>query len=67
MKSYRNVKDIVSSLEEFDLIDGSVAIQNCGLPEQEIIDDVQGLKDSPPNYWTLILAKRKKSDAAQKK
>ena len=67
MKSYRNVKDIVSSLEEFDLIDGSVAIQNCGLPEQEIIVDVQGLKDSPPNYWTLILAKRKKSDAAQKK
>ena len=67
MKSYRNVKDIVSSLEEFDLIDGSVAIQNCGLPEQEIINDVQGLKDSPPNYWTLILAKRKKSNAAQKK
>jgi precorrin-2/cobalt-factor-2 C20-methyltransferase len=67
MKSYRNVKDIVGCLEEFDLADGSVAIQKCGLPEQEIIEDVRGLKSSPPNYWTLILAKRKKGDVPQEK
>ena len=34
MKSYRNVKNVVGCLEEFGLVDGSVAVQKCGPPEQ---------------------------------
>ena len=59
MKAYRNIRDVTAALEEAGLKDNSVAIKNCGLPDQEIVRDLESLKDCPPNYWTLVLAKHK--------
>jgi len=59
MKAYRNIQDITAALDEAGLKDNSVAIKNCGLPDQEIVKDLESLKDCPPNYWTLVLAKQK--------
>jgi precorrin-2/cobalt-factor-2 C20-methyltransferase len=63
MKAYRNVNDIAATLDEAGLLDSSIAIKNCGLPDQEIISDIRTLKKTPPNYWTLVLARQKKIDA----
>jgi precorrin-2/cobalt-factor-2 C20-methyltransferase len=63
MKAYRNVEDIAAALNEAGRLNGSVAVKNCGLPDQEIIGDIRSLKKSPPNYWTLVLARQKKFDA----
>ena len=60
MKAYRNMEDIAAALDEFDLLDNSVAIKNCGLPEQEIVENIRELTDNAPNYWTLVLSKKKK-------
>ena len=60
MKAYRNMEDIAAALDEFDLLDNSVAIKNCGLPEQEIVENIRELTDNSPNYWTLVLSKKKK-------
>jgi precorrin-2/cobalt-factor-2 C20-methyltransferase len=65
MKAYRNVKDIAATLDEIGLLNNSVAIKNCGLPDQEIIRDIRILKTCPPNYWTLVMAQQKKSDDPQ--
>jgi len=62
MKAYRNVEDIISALEEADMLENSTGIANCCLPEEEIIRDVRYLKHRPPGYWTLIIAKQKKED-----
>ncbi len=58
LKAYKNVKDITRVLDEAKLTDHSVAVQNCSLPDQEIIRDIKSLEDCPPNYWTLILTKK---------
>lgn len=62
MKAYRNVKDITEALAEAGLLENSVGVSNCGLPEEEIIRDVKTLADRPPEYWTLIIAKQKKEN-----
>lgn len=59
LKAYRNCKDIALALEENDLLDNSVAISRCSLPDQEIYDDVAELCERKPKYWTLIIAKKK--------
>lgn len=65
MKAYRNITDISAALEEQDLLDKSVGIKSCGLPDQEIIRDVASLRKQPPNYWTLILTKRNRHDVPE--
>ena len=62
LKAYRNVEDICGALDEAGLKENSVAVANCGLPEQEIIWDIQQLCERPPKYWTLVLAKKSKGD-----
>ncbi|WP_419655953.1 CbiL: cobalt-precorrin-2 C(20)-methyltransferase [Desulfosarcina variabilis str. Montpellier] len=58
MKAYRNAGDISDALEEQQMIDSSVAVANCGLDDEEVIEDVKTLKHRKPGYWTLILAKK---------
>lgn len=58
MKAYRNAGDISDALEERNMIDSSVAVANCGLEDEEVIEDVKTLKHRKPGYWTLILAKK---------
>lgn len=66
MKAYRNMSDIAAALEECGMLESSVAVAHCGLPEQEIVTDVRELIRRPPNYWTLVLSKRRKSDGPEK-
>jgi precorrin-2/cobalt-factor-2 C20-methyltransferase len=60
LKAYRNVKDIISAVDETDLFQDCVGISKCGLPGEEIVTDPKEFAARPPNYWTLIIAKQKK-------
>lgn len=60
LKAYRNVKDITSALDEADMIENSVGVTKCGQPDEEIVTDIIELNDRKPDYWTLIMAKKKK-------
>jgi precorrin-2/cobalt-factor-2 C20-methyltransferase len=60
LKAYRNVKDIISAVDETDLFQDCVGISKCGLPEEEVVTDLKEFANRPPNYWTLIIAKQKK-------
>lgn len=60
LKAYRNVSDICRALEEVGMKENSVAVANCGLPDQKIFTDIQELCEKEPEYWTLVLAKKKK-------
>ena len=62
MKAYRNMNDIISALDQNELLANSVAVKHCGLPQQEVIRDIGELKETPPNYWTLVLSKRTQFD-----
>ena len=59
MKAYKNVQDICDALNENDLIEGSIGIRNCGMENEEIINDVRKLVNNPPGYWTLVISKKK--------
>jgi precorrin-2/cobalt-factor-2 C20-methyltransferase len=58
MKAYRNAGDIADALEEQHMLEDSVAVANCGLADEAVIEDVRLLRQRQPGYWTLILAKR---------
>ncbi|GBC64046.1 precorrin-2 C(20)-methyltransferase [Desulfonema ishimotonii] len=59
LKAYRNAGDIATALEETGYIENSVGISRCGLPEEEVIEDVRAFKKRKPGYWTIIMAKQK--------
>jgi precorrin-2/cobalt-factor-2 C20-methyltransferase len=58
MKAYRNAGDITDALEETNMLESSVAVANCCLANEEVIEDVKTLRRRKPGYWTLILAKK---------
>ncbi len=60
LKAYRNVDDITAAIEETGVYEATVGISNCGHTDQKVIWDIGQLRDRRPDYWTLILAKRKK-------
>ena len=60
LKAYRNVKDITSALDEFNLLENSVGVINCGFSDEEIVWNIKEFSNRPPDYWTLIIAKKKK-------
>ena len=60
LKAYRNAADINAALSESGEYEHRVGISRCGHPDQEIIEDIEILGDRRPDYWTLIIAKRKK-------
>jgi precorrin-2/cobalt-factor-2 C20-methyltransferase len=66
MKAYRNVGDILSAVDEAESYHDCVGISKCGLPEEEVLTDLEQLTIKPPNYWTLIIAKQKKRGNAMK-
>jgi precorrin-2/cobalt-factor-2 C20-methyltransferase len=61
LKAYRNVKDVAEALDECGAYEMSVGVSNCGKKDQSVIQDIHDLVSRQPDYWTLILAKRKKS------
>ena len=62
LKAYRNVKDITQAIRESGSYPESVGIKNCGHEDEEIIPNIEALNKQAPNYWTLIIAKKKQKD-----
>ncbi|RJQ59702.1 MAG: precorrin-2 C(20)-methyltransferase [Desulfobacteraceae bacterium] len=60
LKAYRNVADIRRAIEEAGSGYRSMAISNCGHTGETIVEDLKELENRSPDYWTLIIAKRKK-------
>ncbi len=60
LKAYRNVDDISAAIAESDCYEHHVAVSRCGRPDQRVIQDIDTLSSQRPDYWTLIIAKRKK-------
>jgi precorrin-2/cobalt-factor-2 C20-methyltransferase len=60
MKAYKNISDITQALEEKGCLETSVGISSCGLPEEQIIEDVREFENIAPDYWTLIFSKQQK-------
>lgn len=60
LKAYRNVQDITQAIDEANTQYHPVAIARCSQPEEEIINDMEILRNRRPEYWTLIIAKQKK-------
>jgi precorrin-2/cobalt-factor-2 C20-methyltransferase len=58
MKAYRNAADITDALEENHMLGQSVAVANCGMADEEVIENVETLRRRKPGYWTLILSKK---------
>ncbi|BBO92013.1 precorrin-2 C(20)-methyltransferase [Desulfosarcina ovata] len=58
MKAYRNAGDITDALKEKAMLENSVAVANCGLENEEVIEDIRTLKARKPGYWTLVIAKK---------
>lgn len=59
MKAYKHIRTNIDMLRSSGLLDNSVAVTRCGRRGEEIIEDVAGLSDRAPDYWTLILAGRR--------
>ncbi len=62
MKAYKNIKDILKSLSENNLLKTSIGVVNCCMKDEEVIEDIRELEKRKPNYWTLILAKKEKNN-----
>lgn len=59
MKVYKNFPEIVDCLTENKLNEKSVMISRCGLPEEEIMYDLEKAKEKKVNYLSTILARRR--------
>jgi precorrin-2/cobalt-factor-2 C20-methyltransferase len=46
------------------MLENSVAVANCCLANEEVIEDIRSLKLRKPGYWTLILAKKNRNHEA---
>ncbi|MGD2186612.1 MAG: precorrin-2 C(20)-methyltransferase, partial [Desulfobacterales bacterium] len=66
LKAYRNIKDITDAIKESGSYQECVGIKNCGHENEEIIPNIEALNSQTPNYWTLIIAKKKKEDDTSK-
>lgn len=58
LKAYRNLEDICAALEESGEYPYCVAVKNCCQPNEEVIADLGELCRRPPDYWTLVIAKK---------
>jgi precorrin-2/cobalt-factor-2 C20-methyltransferase len=65
LKAYRNVTDIKAAIEESGKYSSCVGVKSCGLPEEEIINDIGELSRRKPDYWTLILTKQSSKNGAK--
>jgi precorrin-2/cobalt-factor-2 C20-methyltransferase len=61
LKAYRNLDDICSALDESGQYPYCVAVKNCGRPSEEVVADLDELCRQKPDYWTLIIAKKRAS------
>jgi len=66
LKAYRNVKDITDAITERGSYQQCVGIKNCSHQNEEIIPNIEELNKQAPDYWTLIIAKKKSKDGSSK-
>ena len=59
LKAYRNLEDICAALEESGEYPYCMAVKNCCQPNEEIVADLDQLCRQKPDYWTLVIAKKK--------
>lgn len=58
MKVYKNFPEIADLLAENGMMEKSVMVSRCGLPDEERIDDIAARKNEPVNYLSTILARK---------
>jgi precorrin-2/cobalt-factor-2 C20-methyltransferase len=66
LKAYRNVKDITDAIAECGTYQQCVGVKNCGHADEEIIPNIEAFTQQSPNYWTLIIAKKRSEDGPSK-
>ncbi len=59
LKAYKNITDINSALKDANLLKNSIGISKCGRKDEQIIRDVREFEKRKPDYWTLVIAKKK--------
>lgn len=58
LKAYKHVDDIAAALKESGLAANSCAVKRCTREGEEVIRNVEDLRDVHPDYWTLVMAKK---------
>lgn len=60
LKAYRNVPDIIQAIGESDADYRCMGVSKCGQNDEKVMLEIAELESRPPDYWTLIIAKKKK-------
>ena len=60
LKAYKKYNDLVSCIEDYNLIDNAIGIRHIGLKEESIAWDITQWDGDKPSYFTLILIKKSK-------
>ncbi len=58
LKVYRQIDDIIETLEDENLTEGTCFVSKCGLDGETIITDVEKLKGTKPHYLSLMIIKK---------
>lgn len=58
MKVYKNYPEMVNVLTKNDMEKNAVLVSRCGLPDEEVITDLEAHKDEKLNYLSTILTRR---------
>ena len=62
MKVYKNYPEMVNVLTKNDMEKNAVLVSRCGLPDEEVITDLEAHKDEKLNYLSTILTRRNLND-----
>jgi len=58
MKVYKNYNEVVEKLGRHNLADKAVMISRCGLPDEEVVRELNNIGDKKINYLSTILSRR---------
>ena len=59
MKVYKNYRDIVDIIAEYDLLDCSIAVSNSSKDSEQVFTDLTAVKQEDVSYFTTILINKK--------
>ena len=60
LKVYRNYKEILDTLDELGLTADSVLVSRCGLDGEEIVWNLKDRDNTPPNYMSHLIIRKKR-------
>ncbi len=58
MKVYKNFGEIVDTLAKHDMAQQATLVSRCGLPDENIIEDINAHKNDKINYLSTIITRR---------